>query len=159
MPSLLAERAARPRVTGRSHLVHVSQVDLLFSRGAGKGHEHEATSMLKAQFLALWDGLLSPAAAHRPVIVVAATNRVAMVDGAVLRRPTFIQVAVRMMCVPGVANGMNRMRQAAAPHLRGASPRPRRARRRTTPITTRRDPRQVTTTVRSTTYRRLTRGV
>ena len=41
--------------------------------------------MLKAQFLSLWDGLLS-ATAVQNVVVVAATNRPADVDPAVLRR-------------------------------------------------------------------------
>lgn len=44
----------------------------------------QATSMLKAQFLSLWDGLLSPSSPT--VVVIAATNRPADVDPAVLRR-------------------------------------------------------------------------
>ena len=42
--------------------------------------------MLKAQFLSLWDGLLSPSLAATPVVVIAATNRPDAVDPAVLRR-------------------------------------------------------------------------
>lgn len=45
-----------------------------------------APQVLKAQFLSLWDGLLSPSLAATPVVVIAATNRPDAVDPAVLRR-------------------------------------------------------------------------
>ena len=38
-------------------ILFIDEIDCLFR---SRGHEHEATSMLKAQFLSLWDGLLSP---------------------------------------------------------------------------------------------------
>jgi SpoVK/Ycf46/Vps4 family AAA+-type ATPase len=45
-------------------ILFIDEIDCLFRTRAraGAGTEHEATSMLKAQFLSLWDGLLSPSA-------------------------------------------------------------------------------------------------
>ena len=65
-------------------LIFIDEVDCVFSKG--RNQEHEATSVLKAQFLSLWDGLLSPSLAATPVVVIAATNRPDAVDPAVLRR-------------------------------------------------------------------------
>ena len=65
-------------------LIFIDEVDCVFSKG--RNSEHEATSVLKAQFLSLWDGLLSPSLAATPVVVIAATNRPDAVDPAVLRR-------------------------------------------------------------------------
>ena len=70
-------------------ILFIDEIDCLFR---SRGHEHEATAMIKSQFLSLWDGLLTaPASQH--VIVVAATNKPADVDPAVLRRlPLSFQV-------------------------------------------------------------------
>ena len=73
-------------------ILFIDEIDCLF-RTRGGAHEHEATSMLKAQFLSLWDGLLSASATQ--VVVIAATNRPDDVDPAVLRRlPLSFEVAL-----------------------------------------------------------------
>ena len=63
-----------------------------------KSDDHEATSMMKAEFMTLWDGLVSGEAAS--VIVLGATNRPLDLDKAILRRmpkrfaiklPSFVQ--------------------------------------------------------------------
>lgn len=46
--------------------------------------DHEATAMMKAQFMSLWDGLLSQSCSD--VIIMGATNRPQDVDRAILRR-------------------------------------------------------------------------
>jgi SpoVK/Ycf46/Vps4 family AAA+-type ATPase len=46
--------------------------------------DHEATAMMKAQFMSLWDGLITDPDCH--VIVMGATNRPHDVDKAILRR-------------------------------------------------------------------------
>ncbi|VDP27101.1 unnamed protein product, partial [Soboliphyme baturini] len=46
--------------------------------------DHEATAMMKAQFMTMWDGLLSDDACR--IVVVGATNRPNDVDKAILRR-------------------------------------------------------------------------
>ena len=67
-------------------IIFIDEIDCLFSSTRGQ-NEHEATSVLKAQFLSLWDGLSTPTSAtSAAVIVVAATNRPNAVDPAVLRR-------------------------------------------------------------------------
>jgi SpoVK/Ycf46/Vps4 family AAA+-type ATPase len=54
-------------------------------------HDHEATAMMKAQFMILWEGLIS--AKHCQVIVMGATNRPQDVDKAILRRmPAMFQI-------------------------------------------------------------------
>lgn len=47
-------------------------------------YDHEATAMMKAQFMSLWDGLITDAGCQ--VIVMGATNRPQDVDRAILRR-------------------------------------------------------------------------
>ncbi|CAL8249378.1 unnamed protein product [Merluccius merluccius] len=55
--------------------------------------DHEATAMMKAQFMSLWDGL--DTAATSQVMVMGATNRPQDVDPAILRRmPTTFHVAL-----------------------------------------------------------------
>ena len=46
--------------------------------------DHEATAMMKAQFMFLWDGLSTDA--EKIVIVMGATNRPQDLDSAILRR-------------------------------------------------------------------------
>ena len=46
-------------------------------------HDHEATAMIKAQFMQLWDGLATDN--HSTVLVMGATNRPKDVDKAILR--------------------------------------------------------------------------
>lgn len=47
-------------------------------------HDHEATAMMKAQFMSLWDGLITNP--DCTVIVMGATNRPQDLDRAILRR-------------------------------------------------------------------------
>ncbi|XP_061673699.1 outer mitochondrial transmembrane helix translocase [Syngnathoides biaculeatus] len=55
--------------------------------------DHEATAMMKAQFMSLWDGLETSSATQ--VMVMGATNRPQDVDPAILRRmPTTFHVAL-----------------------------------------------------------------
>ncbi len=49
-------------------------------------HDHEATAMVKAQFMQLWDGLETRPQGQAPVVVMGATNRPKDVDRAILRR-------------------------------------------------------------------------
>ena len=66
-------------------ILFIDEIDCLFRTRQGGGNgEHEATSILKAQILSLWDGLLSPAAPQ--IVVIAATNRPDVIDPAVSRR-------------------------------------------------------------------------
>jgi hypothetical protein len=53
-----------------------------FLRGR-QSHDHEATAMMKAQFMSLWDGFST---SESDVIVMGATNRPEDVDKAILRR-------------------------------------------------------------------------
>lgn len=46
--------------------------------------DHEATAMMKAQFMSLWDGLITDP--NCTVIIMGATNRPADLDKAILRR-------------------------------------------------------------------------
>jgi len=80
-------------------ILFIDEIDCIFSHGGKRGaSEHEATAALRAQFLALWDGMLSPAtraAAQAHVVVIAATNQPSLVDPAVLRRlPLSLPVAM-----------------------------------------------------------------
>lgn len=70
-------------------IIFIDEIDtFLRSRDS---HDHEATAMMKAQFMILWDGLIS--AKHCQVIVMGATNRPQDVDKAILRRmPAMFQV-------------------------------------------------------------------
>lgn len=55
--------------------------------------DHEATAMMKAQFMSLWDGLLTDPSCQ--VVVMGATNRPQDVDRAILRRmPSAFHVAL-----------------------------------------------------------------
>lgn len=47
-------------------------------------HDNEATRMMKTQFMALWDGLLSEP--DNRILVIGATNRPMDLDSAILRR-------------------------------------------------------------------------
>lgn len=62
-------------------IVFVDEIDsLLRSRDS---HDHEATAMIKAQFMQMWDGLET---SDEVVVVMGATNRPRDVDRAILRR-------------------------------------------------------------------------
>lgn len=56
-------------------------------------HDHEATAMMKAQFMSLWDGFASDHSAR--VVIMGATNRAGDVDAAIIRRmPVRLHVAM-----------------------------------------------------------------
>jgi len=62
-------------------IIFVDEIDsLLRSRDT---HDHEATAMIKAQFMQMWDGLET---STESVVVMGATNRPRDVDRAILRR-------------------------------------------------------------------------
>lgn len=46
--------------------------------------DHEATAMIKTQFMSFWDGLITDPKCH--VMIMGATNRPKDVDAAILRR-------------------------------------------------------------------------
>jgi len=63
-------------------IIFIDEIDsFLRSR---ESHDNEATAMMKAQFMSLWDGLLSES--RSDIIVMAATNRPQDIDHAILRR-------------------------------------------------------------------------
>lgn len=63
-------------------IVFIDEIDsLLRSRDT---HDHEATAMIKAQFMQMWDGLSTKSSCT--VVVMGATNRPKDVDRAILRR-------------------------------------------------------------------------
>lgn len=63
-------------------IIFIDEIDsFLRSRAL---HDHEATAMMKAQFMSLWDGLLS--SKTNRIVLIGATNRPNDIDKAVLRR-------------------------------------------------------------------------
>ncbi|KAI0060453.1 ATPase [Artomyces pyxidatus] len=62
-------------------IVFIDEIDS-FLRERSKG-DHEVTAMMKAEFMTLWDGLLS---ASDRILVLGATNRIGDIDPAFLRR-------------------------------------------------------------------------
>lgn len=63
-------------------IIFVDEIDS-FLRNRNS-HDHEATAMMKAQFMSLWDGLITDP--NCTVIVMGATNRPQDLDRAILRR-------------------------------------------------------------------------
>lgn len=63
-------------------IIFIDEIDSFLRRR--ETHDHEATSMMKAQFMTLWDGLISNK--NCLVIVMGATNRPYDVDNAIRRR-------------------------------------------------------------------------
>ncbi|KII91042.1 hypothetical protein PLICRDRAFT_52711 [Plicaturopsis crispa FD-325 SS-3] len=62
-------------------IVFIDEIDS-FLRERGKG-DHEVTGMMKAEFMTLWDGLLSTT---DRILILGATNRPTDIDSAILRR-------------------------------------------------------------------------
>ncbi|EJC98483.1 AAA-domain-containing protein [Fomitiporia mediterranea MF3/22] len=62
-------------------IIFIDEIDS-FLRTRSQG-DHEVTAMMKAEFMTLWDGLLS---ASDRILVLGATNRPADIDAAILRR-------------------------------------------------------------------------
>ncbi|XP_057297834.1 outer mitochondrial transmembrane helix translocase-like isoform X2 [Hydractinia symbiolongicarpus] len=63
-------------------IIFIDEIDSFLR--ARESHDNEATAMMKAQFMSLWDGLLSEESVD--VIIMAATNRPQDIDRAILRR-------------------------------------------------------------------------
>jgi len=63
-------------------IIFIDEIDSFLRKR--ETHDHEATSMMKAQFMVLWDGLVSNR--NCSVIVMGATNRAHDVDLAIRRR-------------------------------------------------------------------------
>ncbi|XP_053211867.1 outer mitochondrial transmembrane helix translocase-like [Panonychus citri] len=70
-------------------IIFIDEIDsFLRSRDS---HDHEATAMMKAQFMTLWEGILSSKKSQ--IVLIGATNRPQDVDKAVLRRmPCMFQI-------------------------------------------------------------------
>lgn len=67
-------------------IVFIDEIDAVL--GTRRSGEHEASGMVKAEFMTLWDGLTSANTAGRPqrILVLGATNRIQDIDDAILRR-------------------------------------------------------------------------
>ncbi|KAL1954416.1 hypothetical protein VTO42DRAFT_1186 [Malbranchea cinnamomea] len=67
-------------------IVFIDEIDAVL--GTRRSGEHEASGMVKAEFMTHWDGLTSSNAAGQPqrVLILGATNRIHDIDEAILRR-------------------------------------------------------------------------
>lgn len=67
-------------------IVFIDEIDAVL--GTRRSGEHEASGMVKAEFMTHWDGLTSTNATGEPqrVVVLGATNRIQDIDDAILRR-------------------------------------------------------------------------
>lgn len=67
-------------------IVFIDEIDAVL--GTRRSGEHEASGMVKAEFMTHWDGLTSANAGGQPqrVMVLGATNRIQDIDEAILRR-------------------------------------------------------------------------
>ncbi|CAK7270595.1 mitochondrial dynamin GTPase Msp1 [Sporothrix epigloea] len=67
-------------------IIFIDEIDAVL--GTRRSGEHEASGMVKAEFMTLWDGLTSSNAAGVPsrIVVLGATNRMHDIDEAILRR-------------------------------------------------------------------------
>lgn len=67
-------------------IVFIDEIDAVL--GTRRTGEHEASGMVKAEFMTHWDGLASANTQGRPqrILVLGATNRIQDVDDAILRR-------------------------------------------------------------------------
>lgn len=67
-------------------IIFIDEIDAVL--GTRRSGEHEASGMVKAEFMTLWDGLVSADAAGKPaqIVVLGATNRMNDIDEAILRR-------------------------------------------------------------------------
>lgn len=63
-------------------IIFIDEIDSFLR--ARDSHDHEATAMMKAQFMSMWDGLITDSSVM--VIIMGATNRPQDVDKAILRR-------------------------------------------------------------------------
>ncbi|KAI9890258.1 MAG: hypothetical protein M1814_004293 [Vezdaea aestivalis] len=67
-------------------IVFIDEIDAVL--GTRRSGEHEASGMVKAEFMTLWDGLTSSNTAGEPqrICILGATNRIHDIDEAILRR-------------------------------------------------------------------------
>ncbi|KAF4125309.1 AAA+-type ATPase, SpoVK/Ycf46/Vps4 family [Geosmithia morbida] len=67
-------------------IIFIDEIDALL--GTRRSGEHEASGMVKAEFMTLWDGLTSSDSSGKPaqIVVLGATNRIHDIDEAILRR-------------------------------------------------------------------------
>ena len=67
-------------------IIFIDEIDAVL--GTRRSGEHEASGMVKAEFMTLWDGLTSNNASGIParIVVLGATNRMHDIDEAILRR-------------------------------------------------------------------------
>lgn len=67
-------------------IVFIDEIDAVL--GQRRSGEHEASGMVKAEFMTLWDGLTSSNAQGLParIMILGATNRIQDIDEAILRR-------------------------------------------------------------------------
>jgi SpoVK/Ycf46/Vps4 family AAA+-type ATPase len=67
-------------------IVFIDEIDAVL--GTRHSGEHEASGMVKAEFMTHWDGLASANSQGRPqrIMVLGATNRIQDIDDAILRR-------------------------------------------------------------------------
>lgn len=67
-------------------IIFIDEIDAVL--GTRRSGEHEASGMVKAEFMTLWDGLTSANNRGEParIVVLGATNRIHDIDEAILRR-------------------------------------------------------------------------
>ena len=67
-------------------IVFIDEIDAVL--GTRRSNEHEASAMVKAEFMTMWDGLTSANAAGEAqrIMILGATNRIQDIDEAILRR-------------------------------------------------------------------------
>ena len=67
-------------------IVFIDEIDAVL--GTRRSGEHEASGMVKAEFMTHWDGLSSTNASGTPqrILILGATNRIQDIDDAILRR-------------------------------------------------------------------------
>ncbi|KAF4993870.1 hypothetical protein FGRMN_6166 [Fusarium graminum] len=67
-------------------IIFIDEIDAVL--GTRRSGEHEASGMVKAEFMTLWDGLTSSSSSGMParIMVLGATNRINDIDEAILRR-------------------------------------------------------------------------
>lgn len=67
-------------------IVFIDEIDAVL--GQRRSNEHDASSMVKAEFMTLWDGLTSANSSgeSQRILVLGATNRIQDIDEAILRR-------------------------------------------------------------------------
>ena len=63
-------------------IIFIDEIDSFLR--ARNSQDHEATAMMKAQFMSLWDGLMTES--NSDIVIMAATNRPRDIDAAILRR-------------------------------------------------------------------------